>query len=77
VSVHPDLKTVVQVIICNYADHVGAIYVSQFSPSPTLEDAAAFLTRLDPEITRLELWRGVQMNVYTKTNNDEWRKETR
>jgi hypothetical protein len=69
--IHPDLKTVVECIVVNVADHVSAVYVSQFSPTPTLADAAAFLTRLDPEIERLELWRGVQRTEYV-LNNGKW-----
>jgi hypothetical protein len=68
-AVHPTLKTVVQVIIANLEDHVGAIYVSQFSPTPAFADAATFLARLDPEITRLELWRGVQRTEYVLRNS--------
>jgi hypothetical protein len=70
-SVHPKLRTVVECIVVNCAEHIGAIYVSQFSPPPSLQDAAAFLARLDPEIARLELWRGVQRTEYM-LNNGKW-----
>jgi hypothetical protein len=74
--IHPDLRTVVECIVVNVADHVGAVYVSQFSPTPTLADAAAFLSKLDPEIVRLELWRGVQMSVYL-LQGSSWVREPR
>ena len=72
--IHPELKTVVQVIIANLEEHIGAIYVSQFSPAPDLEGAVRVLRRVDPDIARVELWRGVQRTEYVKTNTNEWRK---
>ena len=70
--VHPDLRTVVQCIVVNVEDHVGAVYVSQFSPSPDLEGAVKVLRRVDPDIARLELWRGVQRVEYILMNG-KWK----
>jgi hypothetical protein len=71
--VHPGLKTVVQCIVVNVEDHIGAVYVGQFSPPADLEGAVRVLRRVDPDIARVELWRGVQRTEYVQTN-DKWEK---